>query len=127
MRRPVPPTLLALGLLLGGCGQEDRPLRSVTVGGEEPIRVKGDEYSFDPGRITVTRGGPRLRITLVNVGSLAHNLPVMDGERTLGELRSFPAGEERTLEADVPPGTYKMVCTVADHEELGMTGELQVR
>ena len=126
MRCPLPATALALAAIAVGCGKEDEPLRSVTVKAGEVIRVKGDEYAFDPGRIVVKGSAPKLEITLVNAGRLAHNLEVTDGERTLGGLRSFPAGEERTLEVRVPPGSYEMVCTVADHEELGMKGELEV-
>jgi len=118
---------LLIGAALGaGCGDDERPARATTVTGGQSIRVKGDEYSFDPGRITVTRADSELGITLVNEGRLAHNLIVMDGERELGGLRSFPAGEERTLRVRLPPGSYRLVCTVADHEELGMTGEIEV-
>lgn len=124
MRRLIP-TLAALAAL-SGCGGDDKPLRTATVPGESPIRIEGDEYSFDPGRLIVTGAGPELRITLDNVGSLAHNIRVLDGERDLGGLRSFPSGEERDTTIRVPPGKYRLVCTVGDHEELGMTGELEV-
>ncbi len=89
--------------------------------------MKADEYSFDPERIVVDGSAPRLRFALDNVGSLAHNLYVRAGERTLGGVRSFPAGEQRRFEVRVPPGSYQLICTVGDHAELGMVGELEVR
>lgn len=125
MRRLIP-TLVALGAL-SGCGGDDKPLRTVTVPGNQTIRIEGDEYAFDPGRLIVTGATPELRIRLDNVGSLAHNIRVLDGNRDLGGLRSFPSGEERETTIRVPPGKYRLVCTVGDHEELGMTGELEVR
>lgn len=120
------PTLAALAAL-AGCGGDDKPLRTATVPGDRGIRIEGDEYSFDPGRLIVTGAPAQLRLTLANVGSLAHNIRVLDGDRDLGGLRSFPAGEERETTLRVPPGRYRLVCTVGDHEELGMTGELEVR
>ena len=95
--------------------------------GDRAIRIEGDEYTFDPGRLIVTGAPPELRITLDNVGSLAHNIRILDGDRDLGGLRSFPSGEERDTTIRVPPGRYRLVCTVGDHEDLGMTGELEVR
>ena len=120
------PTLAAL-VALSGCGGDDKPLRTSTVPGDRGIRIEGDEYSFDPGRVIVTGAPAQLRLTLANVGSLAHNIRVLDGDRDLGGLRSFPSGEERDTTVRVPPGKYRLVCTVGDHEELGMKGELEVR
>lgn len=125
MRR-LTPTLAALAAL-SGCGGDDKPLRTATVPGDQAIRIQGDEYSFDPGRLIVTGAPPELRITLDNVGSLAHNIRVLDGERDLGGTRSFPAGEERDTTVRLPPGKYRLVCTVGDHEALGMKGELEIR
>ena len=125
MRRLIP-TLAALAAL-SGCGGEDKPLRTATVPGDQAIRIQGDEYSFDPGRLIVTGAPPELRITLYNVGSLAHNIRVLDGERDLGGTRSFAAGEKRATTVRVPPGKYRLVCTVGDHEALGMKGELEIR
>ena len=125
MRWPLP-TLAALAVL-SGCGGDDKPARTVTVPGDQAIRLDGDEYKFDPARVVVTGAPPRLRVALDNVGSLAHNLRVLNSDRDLGGLRSFPSGEKRETSVRLPPGKYRLVCTVADHEELGMKGELEVR
>jgi plastocyanin len=127
VRRPAITAALVLAAVTAGCGKEDKPLRTVTVQGGEDIRVKGEEYSFDPGRVVVRAAAKRISITLVNEGSLAHNLTILDGDRELAGVRSFPAGEERTLKLEAPPGSYRMVCTVADHEDLGMTGRLELQ
>ncbi len=120
------PTLCAV-VVLAGCGDDDEPERTVTVPAGDEIRVKADEYSFDPTRVIVDGAPPRIRLTLENAGSLAHNIRVLDGERDLGGVRSFSSGESRSANVTVPPGSYRLVCTVGDHEELGMTGDLEVR
>ncbi len=128
----------ALAAILSGCmivsaagcsEDEDEPGRSVTLRPEETLDIKADEYRFDPERILVKSAGRniRLRVVLDNRGSLAHNLHVRAGKRQIAGLRSFPAGEKRALSTNLEPGEYSFVCTVADHEELGMVGELEVR
>ena len=114
----------------GGCSEdEEKPGRSVTVRPEESVDVVADEYRFDPERILVKSAGRnvRLRVILDNRGSLAHNIHILDGEREIAGLRSFPPGEEHLLSANLMPGEYDFVCTVADHEELGMVGRLEIR
>ena len=104
-------------------------MRSVTVPENGAVEVGAEEYRFDPGRVVVMgaeRGAP-LRISMRNEGKLAHNLHVREGERELASMPSFPPGQERSLSASLPPGEYDFVCTVADHEDLGMVGKLQVR
>ena len=112
------------------CSEDEaEPGRSVTVRPEETIDIRADEYRFDPARILVKSAGRniRLRVVLDNRGTLAHNLHVRDGERTIAGLRSFPPGEKRPLAANLRPGEYDFICTVADHEELGMVGQLEIR
>jgi len=115
-------------LSLAGCGgDDDGPQRTVRLGPAEVARVTAEEYDFDPGRIVVRGGKGPLRIVLANRGDLAHNIKVFEGERELGGQPSFPGGETRSTSVRLAPGTYRFVCTVADHEELGMEGELEVR
>ena len=128
----------ALATVLSGCAivvtaacseAEEAPGRSVTVRPDETVNVVAKEYRFDPDRIVVKGAGAdvRLRVALDNRGSLAHNLRVRAGKREIVGLRSFPPGEKRPLSAALERGEYDFVCTVADHEELGMVGKLEVR
>jgi len=124
MRR-LPVAVAVSACLFAACGDEDEPVRTVTVQQGGTARVVGTEYAFDPSTLVVRAGG--VRIELVNEGSLAHNLRVLDGERDLGGTPTFPGGRTEAGEVDLDRGTYRMVCTVGDHEELGMTGTLEVR
>jgi plastocyanin len=91
------------------------------------VRVVAREYSFEPANVLVTGGGGRLRVTLENKGSLAHNLKVFQGDRELGGTPTFPGGRSESGALELRPGSYRMVCTVGNHAELGMTGKLEVR
>ena len=114
--------------LFSGCGGEDEGGQTVATS-EALVQVVADEYSFDPGTIIYEGGGggASFTIALDNRGSLAHNLKVFDGDREVGGTPTFPGGQEKSGEVQLEPGEYRMVCTVGDHEELGMHGTLQVR
>jgi plastocyanin len=130
MRRTLAAILLGAALL-AACGGDDRDEgRSFTIKAEAPLlRVVGDEYFFDPKQVIVTRAsGPvSLRIELDNRGTLAHNLKVLAGERELGGTPTFAGGEARSGTVRLRAGRYRMVCTVGNHAQLGMTGTLEVR
>jgi plastocyanin len=126
MRRLAVPC--AILLCLAGCGGDDdeEPVRSVTVNPNSTLRVTGDEYSFDPGRVVVRGAGP-LTIRLRNAGELAHNLRVQRDGEGIGGTPTFGGGETQAGRVNLEHGRYEMVCTVGDHAELGMRGELEVR
>ena len=119
--------LLALcPLLVLGCGDEDEPGRTVTAPANSKLSVVADEYSFDPSAI-VLKGAGTLALTLRNEGSLAHNLKLFRGDEEIGGTPTLPGGRSESTRLNLEHGNYRMVCTVGDHEELGMTGTLRVR
>ncbi len=129
MRAPAAILSACAAIVAGGCSADDEPVRSATVRAGSTVEMTADEYRFDPGRIAVMAGGrrARLRIVLLNRGTLAHNLQVRDGKRVLGKTPSFKPGGERSVKLSLPPGSYDFLCTVADHEEKGMVGRIEVR
>lgn len=133
MSMPFGRTLCLVGALLGlaGCGGSNEPPDlPATVAAGQPLTVDAKEYVFNPNRVTV-KGAPakgtRQRIAVDNTGTLAHNIEILDGDKIVDRLRSFPAGQKRDLTVDLPPGDYRFICTVADHDEKGMHGTLKVR
>ena len=129
MRR-LSPILALLAVLLPACGDDEREGgRAATVPAAKGLRVAGDEYRFDPKRVVITgaKGGGPLEVTLANKGALAHNLKLFRGDRELGGTPTFQGGRTRSGRVALAPGRYRMVCTVGNHAELGMVGELQVR
>jgi plastocyanin len=119
-------TLALFPLLVVACGEEDEPGRTVTAPANAKLRVVGNEYSFDPSTI-VLQGAGTLTLTLRNDGALAHNLRLFRGEEELDGTPTLPAGAADSTRLNLEHGSYRMVCTVGDHEELGMTGTLRVR
>jgi plastocyanin len=117
--------LATFGVLVAGCGGDDQPGRTVTVPADSAVRMVAREYSFDPSTIVMRAPGV-LRLTLVNDGSLAHNLKLMKDNEEVGGTPSFPGGESRSARLRVAAGSYEFVCTVGDHAELGMKGTLRV-
>jgi plastocyanin len=121
--------MLTALLFAAACGDDDD---SGTTGGAVSLKtgsvleVAAEEYSFSPAAVVLDRPG-ELRIRLRNDGSLAHNIKLRrDGEEQ-GGTSSLPGGDTGTATVEVKPGRYELVCTVGDHAELGMTGELQVK
>ena len=120
--------LLALGL--AACGGDDDgggggP--AVTFKKGQAVKVKGQEYKFDPGNVVVEGGGGTTTIEFENAGSLAHNLRIEKGSEDVGGSPTFQGGETKSATVDLAPGEYTMICTVGDHADLGMKGKLTVK
>jgi plastocyanin len=112
--------LVALAALTG-CG-----------GGEPTAHVRGhdvaialDEFSIAPQNVTVAPG--RVTFTIADRGRLRHQFRLWGPDRAPVEIDTIFPGEEVVRTADLAPGEYRMVCTVSNHAELGMTGRLIVR
>jgi plastocyanin len=130
MRRTL--TLLAaLAATLAGCGGGDGgggPATTVAAG--KPFVVKADEYRFAPKNVVLKAGSNAptpLTIRLTNGGAQAHDLHVERGGQDLGGTPIFGPGQTKTAKVTLTPGTYDFVCTVGDHEQLGMKGTLTVK
>jgi plastocyanin len=111
---------------MAACGDDDDAGRTVTAQANAKLRVLADEYSFDPSTIVLSGAGT-LSLTLRNEGSLAHNLKLFRGAEEVGGVPTLPGGGSESTRLNLEHGNYRMVCTVGDHEELGMTGTLRVR
>jgi plastocyanin len=134
VRVPLAVLAAAAAALPLACGDDDDPPgRSVTVPAEpaRPIEIVGDEYFFDPSTVVITGAGDEasfeVELVLDNRGDLAHNARVFLGDEEIGGTPTFDGGEKRGGTVRVGAGEYRLVCTVGDHEEQGMTGELVVR
>lgn len=134
-RRPRTLAALALaGIALGapaltGCGDEP-PLTRVSG---ERVVVRLDEYRVLPEHIEVRAG--RITFVATNVGELTHNVGVVQFERALGDDEDreygkhtktlFPSQTGETT-VDLAPGKYRLICSVANHDNLGQYAELDV-
>ncbi len=135
------PALLIVTAALAACGgdgEEEPNAGEAPSGGQTTDReqtagsptVDLDEFSIAPSDVTVERGAT---ITAENVGATGHNLTIEQDPETsspseeLAATSTFAGGESDTVEVDLPPGEYGLVCTVGNHRQLGMVGTLTVR
>jgi plastocyanin len=121
--------MLTALLIAAGCGDDgDSGTEggAVSLKGGTVLEVSAKEYSFSPAAVVLDAPG-ELRIRLRNDGSLAHNIKLRRDGDEQGGTSSLPAGDTGTATVEVKPGRYELLCTVGDHAELGMTGELQVK
>ena len=112
---------------LGGCGDDDvfrtdRPI----------LRLQLDEYRIVPQNISVKPG--RMKFVVRNAGRLTHNFVVQieegpDGKPVelvrMGTMQPGATGEP--IKVDLRPGEYRIVCTIANHDDLGQYGTLEVQ
>jgi uncharacterized cupredoxin-like copper-binding protein len=110
-----------------GCASDETTREDTPV-----VRVTLDEYAITPQDISVPAG--KVRLVARNIGRLTHNLqievPPKDPDaqtESLGQTPTAQPGTTVTTTVDLKPGTYLMRCTLANHDDLGMTGTLVVR
>lgn len=122
--------LVASATALGGCGdgklyKTDRPI----------LRISLDEYRIVPQNIQARPG--RIKIVVRNVGKLTHNLVIQypakhPGDNPIevpgGRVKSMQPGEvAEPIKITLKPGTYRLVCTIANHDDLGQYGKLVIK
>lgn len=117
-------SVVLLALIFSSCGVEERHGKTITLTSDK-LEMVSDEYLFDPETIHAKPG--RVQVRLRNIGTLNHNLKFFRGEKVLGELQLLAPKEVSDTTIDLEPGTYEMICTVGDHEALGMSGEIIVK
>ena len=127
------PALLAVAAVgataLVGCGDEPSYHRAR----DGVLRVTLDEYRLRPANFEVRAG--RVHLLAVNRGRLTHNLAIESIERedgsepTLyGRTDTLHPGERGREQKPIVlrPGTYRLTCTIGNHDDLGQYGQLKV-
>jgi plastocyanin len=113
--------VLAAALVLAGCGGSE-PVARVQDG---RVGVGLDEYLITPQDVSVPAG--RVTFRVVNHGRLRHSFRLWGANEEPVAVKSLFPGDTASRTADLEPGEYRMVCTIMNHAELGMTGRLIVR
>ena len=112
--------LLVLALSTG-CGEGPEPARAR----DGRVTVEQVDFRFRPQHIEAPPG--RIAITVVNRARLAHTLRITRGDRERVRVTSQLPGSRTAVTARLRRGRYRMLCAIANHEELGMYGTLVVR
>jgi plastocyanin len=104
-----------------GCGGGEPSARAR----DRAVRIVLDDFSIRPQTVRGRDG--RLRFDIVNRGRAGHNFRLRRGPGEPLKVTTLLPGDSESITADLPAGDYRMVCTVANHEELGMYGTLVLR
>jgi plastocyanin len=108
-------------LALAGCGGPDGAAQAR----DGRVVIVLDDFLIRPQRISAAPG--ELTFEVTNRGRLGHNFRLRDGRGEPLAVTTMLSGGATTKTVTLPRGDYKMLCTVANHEQLGMTGRLVVR
>jgi len=124
----LPAAYALLAIALSGCGEPavfrtDRPI----------VRVTLDEYRIAPQNVSVKAG--RMKFAARNTGRLTHNLVIQVAPKSprakpveIGRVQTMQPHEEGDpIKLVLTPGNYRLVCTIANHDDLGQFGTLKVR
>jgi plastocyanin len=127
--------LLVTVALLAGCGGEPA---SVTDR-DATLRIEMTEYRFEPQNLEVQATDRPMRIHVVakNTGDLTHNVVIesidADAEQGTGaqpivfmKTDTAHPGETVSDDAYLQPGSYRVTCSIGNHDNLGQYGKLVV-
>ncbi len=120
---------LALSGLAAGCGAGTSAAELVLAeGGTLPIKLT--EYRVSPQRVDMKAGRDglaRLTVEAFNEGDIPHDLAVGRGGFVIGRTTTIKPGQTaRATGFALPRGTYRIFCTVSNHDVLGQYGFLVV-
>ena len=111
--------LALLGALPAAVADARRQAAPTAVG------VSAREYRFAAYRTSAPKGV--VRFNLANYGEDGHDLVVQTrGGRELGRTGEVRSGRRTTLQLRLAPGTYRLVCDLADHAVRGMRTTFRV-
>lgn len=122
------PALLVAAAWAAGCGDPTPvPVENRTIG------LRLDEYRILPKAVSAPSG--QLRLIVRNRGILTHNVQVEtipdvgseDRPEVIARTPTVHSGERSEVRFAIEPGTYALVCTIGNHDDLGQTGTLVVR
>ena len=85
------------------------------------LEIRSFELGFEPAEFSVDAPG-RYLVTLVNDGSLPHDLVFADGTA----IPVIAAGESDSVEVDIPAEGLEFICSVPGHADAGMHGTVTV-
>lgn len=125
-------TLIIGALFLAACGGK-RPAQqpaqppvaqppAAPAADGQKVRVEMSEFKFAMGAAEVPAG--KVTFELVNSGTVEHSFIIEGTDLKSEQIRP---GQTVTVQTDLKPGTYTVVCDVAGHKEAGMTTQLAVK
>ena len=91
----------------------------------DALTVNLMDFMIDPSDLVAT--GPTVTFEVTSDGPTPHNLTILDAAvEVVMATADLSAGDTETITADLEPGDYTILCSLAGHESLGMSGTLTV-
>src|SRR4051794_32823074 len=122
-------SLAMLAFAVAGCGGEET---DHVRGGV--VRLRLEEYRMVPQKVRVDT--TRVRIVATDAGILTHNVKIFSSTKTDSEGKPIQIGTGtptahpgETVSSKVltlEPGRYRLACSIANHDDLGLHGVLIV-
>lgn len=95
-------------------------------GGATDVQATLKEWAITLSQSEVPAG--KVRFTVTNAGMMPHNLTVTQNGATVGATSTFGAAAgPQTLEVDLQPGTYTLICSLPGHAQRGQKIDLIVK
>lgn len=104
------------------------PAGNQGTGGVNSVEVQGTlrEWALDLSQQEVPAG--MVVFTVSNEGQFAHNFAVQDSTGVLAKTPNFSKADgPQTLEVELAPGTYTVICTLPGHASRGQQATLVVK
>jgi uncharacterized cupredoxin-like copper-binding protein len=100
--------------------------QGTTAGATTEINATLREWALDLDQTEVPAG--RVVFNVTNAGQFAHNLTVEDSTGVIGKTPNFGSADGvQTLELELTPGTYNIICSLPGHATRGQQNTLVVK
>jgi uncharacterized cupredoxin-like copper-binding protein len=95
-------------------------------GTETELQATLREWAIDLSQSEVPAG--KVKITVTNQGQMMHNLTIQDSTGTVAQTPNFSSRQgSQTLEVELQPGTYRLLCSLPGHAQRGQITQLVVK
>jgi iron uptake system EfeUOB component EfeO/EfeM len=92
----------------------------------DSVVITLNDFSIVPNNLGLPAG--KIRFTVVNQGTLAHDLVISNDAGVIGKTPVFTKADgKKTLDVTLQPGTYKLSCGIPGHADKGMVATLDIR
>jgi plastocyanin len=97
-----------------------------SAGATTQVNATLREWALDLDQKEVPAGKVAFNVT--NAGQMSHNFTVVDSSGVIGNTPSFTSRDGvQTLELDLAPGTYTVICSLPGHAARGQQNTLVVK
>ena len=117
-----------IALTLAGCQRAAQAPGPETAGEKttQVVDIVAREFAFEPKEIRINAG--MAKFVVRNAGTVEHDFEIVGAAEHGMEhtAKLIQPNEVYTVQVDLRPGTYQVVCNVAGHKDAGMVGTIVV-